>query len=41
MKEKIIDYFFDTREEYEALKPIIKLLSALLSFDLIVILLCL
>ena len=41
MKNKLINYFFDDIEEYEAYKPIIKLLSTLGLINLIVALLCL
>jgi hypothetical protein len=41
MKNKLINYFFDDTEEYEAYKPIIKLLSTLGLINLIVALLCL
>ena len=41
MKNKLINYFFEDTEEYEAYKPFIKLLSTLLLVNLIVALLCL
>ena len=41
MKNKLINYFFDDMEEYEAYKPILKLLSRLALINLIVALLCL
>lgn len=41
MKNKLINYFFDDIEEYEAYKPYLFLLGASVLFNLIVNLLCL
>lgn len=38
MKQKLINYFFDTEEEYEAYKPIIKVFKILAVINIIAIL---
>lgn len=40
MKNRIIDYFFEDEEHFEAYKPFLKVLSTLGLINLIVALLC-
>ena len=39
MKTKIINYFFDSKEEYEEDKPILKVMKILLVINIIAIML--
>lgn len=39
MKTKIINYFFDSKKEYEAYKPILKVMKILLVINIIAIVL--
>lgn len=41
MKNRIIDYFFEDTEQFEAYKPFLKLLGVLAAVNFIVSLLCL
>lgn len=39
MRTKIINYFFDSKEEYEAFKPTLKVMKILLVINIIAIVL--